>query len=288
MSKRSTFKMDDLLNWNTAIAEALREPDGAKRLTKVCDGVKNTVDICFAGVFAFHRNSAPTCIFDEVENDDSLSEYVSFAYLLDPIYDRFLSDTLPSHCLMRDSAPDGFFLSEYYQKYYSQLGIQDEFYFNMVMDPETTIHVTFTRVNNQKRYTNTELKLLQSLEPMLRWVVDDYWQDFAAPLKESAGEKRKSHDAVTHAFETFGSTILTPREQQILQLMLKGFSDKSTARILGISPGTVRNHKKSIFVKLDVTSQGQVFGLFLDALANPDTGTVHGAGLVSTSVKLVR
>ena len=280
--------MEELRIWNAAIADALGDENKTRRLAKIVDGIKNTVDICFAGVFVFHRDSAPTCVFDEVEDDNFTSDYVNFAYLLDPIYDRFLGNTLPSYCLMRDSTPDGFFSSEYYERYYGQLGIQDEFYFNLVMDPETTVHVTFTRINNQKRYTNSELKLLRALEPMLRFVVDDYWQAFAAPHKESAGEKRKNHDAVTHAFETFGASVLTPREQQILQLMLKGFSDKSTARILEISPGTVRNHKKSIFVKLQVTSQGQVFGLFLEALANPEeTAESANAGALPP-VRLVK
>ena len=235
---------------------------------KICNGVKDTVDICFAAAFVLHRRSAPTCIFDEVEDDNSLSDYVDFAYLLDPIYDRFLSGSLPSYCLMRDSAPDDFFSSEYYEKYYGRLGIQDEFYFNVVMDPDTMVHLTFTRVNNQTPFTKPALNLLRSLEPIVRWMVEDYWQDFAAPHKDSAGQKQEAHNAVMHAFDTFGASVLTPRERQIVQLMLKGFSDKSTARILEISPGTVRNHKKSVFTKLEVTSQGQVFGLFLDALAN--------------------
>ncbi|WP_262694876.1 transcriptional regulator [Kordiimonas aquimaris] len=267
MIQHAGISADKLQVWNAAVLSALNKPDKIGRLSAICDGVKNTIDICFAAVFVLHRRSAPTCIFDEVEDDGSLSDYVDFAYLLDPIYDRFLAGTLPTNCLMRDSAPDDFFSSEYYQKYYGQLGIQDEFYFNMIMDADTVIHITLTRVNNQTPFTPMDLDTLRALEPVVKWVVDDYWQDFAQPHKDSAGEKQKEHDAVTQAFETFGASVLTARERQIVQLMLKGFSDKSTARILEISPGTVRNHKKSIFGKLDVTSQGQVFGLFLDALA---------------------
>lgn len=269
MSARSTYSSEQLLNWNSAIAEALVEPDKVKRLVKICNGIKATIGNCDVGVFVFHRNSTPSCIFDDVE-DLSTSEYIKFAYLLDPIYDRFLKRTLPNTCLMRKTAPDGFFSSEYYEKYYERLNIVDEYYFNMPVDEETTFHITFTRMNRAQRYTAAEQKLLQSHEPMLQLVIEDYWYNFATPLKADAGKNQKTHEAVTKVFESFGSSILTPREQEVMQLMLKGFSDKYTACLLGISPGTVRNHKKSIFVKLKVTSQGQVFGLFLEALANPE------------------
>jgi DNA-binding CsgD family transcriptional regulator len=69
--------------------------------------------------------------------------------------------------------------------------------------------------------------------------------------------------------DNFGCSILTAREMDIMQLTMRGYSDKLSARELDITPGTVRNHKKSIFNKLQVSSQGQVFGLLLDALQLP-------------------
>ena len=62
---------------------------------------------------------------------------------------------------------------------------------------------------------------------------------------------------------------MTSRELEIVRLTMRGCSDKLAARELDITPSTVRNHKKSIFTKLQVSSQGQVFALFLDALKIP-------------------
>ena len=266
-----TIHIEDLQAWNAEVAKALQETDKVTRLIKVMGAVKNALDICLAGAFVFQKEAAPIAVFDEVEGDKKKNDYAEFAYLLDPIHDLFLEGQLPNDCLMRDNAPDEFFSSEYFNKYYRQLGIQDEYYLNFEMDKNTCFHLTFTRVNNPNPFTKNDRLLLQALRPTLRFAVDDYWEGHAAPIREEAGERQKIHDAVSHAFNTFGADVLTPREQEILQVMLKGFSDKSTARILDISPGTVRNHKKNIFSKLEVTSQGQVFGLFLDALANPST-----------------
>jgi DNA-binding CsgD family transcriptional regulator len=68
------------------------------------------------------------------------------------------------------------------------------------------------------------------------------------------------------AFRNFGASALTPREQEITKLLLKGFSAKSIARILGISPGTVRNHMKQVYSKLEVNSQVELVGLFFEML----------------------
>ena len=59
---------------------------------------------------------------------------------------------------------------------------------------------------------------------------------------------------------------MTKRERQISQLLLRGHSSKSVARQLGIAPGTVMVHKRNLFAKLGITSQYELFSLFIDAL----------------------
>ena len=48
------------------------------------------------------------------------------------------------------------------------------------------------------------------------------------------------------------SETLTARERDILALIGEGFSNKSIARMLEISPETVKSHVKHIFLKLGV------------------------------------
>jgi DNA-binding CsgD family transcriptional regulator len=45
---------------------------------------------------------------------------------------------------------------------------------------------------------------------------------------------------------------LTPRECQILDLLASGQSNKELAKILGVSPNTVKTHVASLFAKLEV------------------------------------
>jgi DNA-binding CsgD family transcriptional regulator len=64
----------------------------------------------------------------------------------------------------------------------------------------------------------------------------------------------------------FGEGILTPREREVAEFTLKGHSAESAGQILGISPGTVRIHRRNIYSKLRINSQGELFSRFLDTL----------------------
>lgn len=55
--------------------------------------------------------------------------------------------------------------------------------------------------------------------------------------------------------EAIPDTTLTPREQEILQLIAKGFSYAETSKICEISTATVHSHLKSIYRKLEVHSK---------------------------------
>ncbi len=66
-------------------------------------------------------------------------------------------------------------------------------------------------------------------------------------------------EVVVKSFDTLPAYLsyersLTKRQEEIKNLLLKGFHDKEIANTLGISPRTVEKHKEHIFEKLDVKS----------------------------------
>ena len=72
---------------------------------------------------------------------------------------------------------------------------------------------------------------------------------------------------VDHAFQTFGGGVLTPREREVVEFTLKGHSADAVGTILGISPGTVRIHRRNIYAKLRISSQGELFSRFIETIA---------------------
>ncbi|MGH9674704.1 MAG: LuxR C-terminal-related transcriptional regulator [Bryobacteraceae bacterium] len=63
--------------------------------------------------------------------------------------------------------------------------------------------------------------------------------------------------------ERYPRSELTPREQQVLELVEQGLKNKEIARELGIRPGTVKIHLKHIFEKTGVRGR---YGLALSGL----------------------
>jgi DNA-binding NarL/FixJ family response regulator len=96
-------------------------------------------------------------------------------------------------------------------------------------------------------------KLVEGLEAVSK---GEYFLDSAlsqkvvSKLVESSGKASKSVDA---RYES-----LTPREQQVLRLLVEGLSAKEIAEKLFISPKTVENHRTNIMNKLDIHSTMQL------------------------------
>jgi len=53
------------------------------------------------------------------------------------------------------------------------------------------------------------------------------------------------------------SVNLTPREQEVLRVLVQGLSNKQLARELSISVHTVEQHLKHIYAKLTVSSRSE-------------------------------
>ena len=73
------------------------------------------------------------------------------------------------------------------------------------------------------------------------------------------------------------SRVLTPRERDVLAMISQGFSNKSIARTLEISPETVKTHVKRIFPKLAVNTRTEaVYRAASLGLLGLDSGDGHG------------
>jgi DNA-binding CsgD family transcriptional regulator len=63
---------------------------------------------------------------------------------------------------------------------------------------------------------------------------------------------------------------LTPREREIVVLVLEGHPSASIAKRLGIGRGTVKNHRRRLYDKLDITTERELFLRYLEWLAQSD------------------
>jgi len=59
------------------------------------------------------------------------------------------------------------------------------------------------------------------------------------------------------------SISLSPREQEVVRLVMKGLSTRGIAQLLDISPWTVSTHLRRIFLKLSVSSRAEMVAAVL-------------------------
>jgi DNA-binding NarL/FixJ family response regulator len=85
---------------------------------------------------------------------------------------------------------------------------------------------------------------------------------------ESAGATTATNlrAQLNSALDAFGNSLLTEREAQVINLVLHGHSTKTLADKLSISMETVKLHRKHAYAKLEVSSQAELFYLFLDSV----------------------
>ncbi|MDO9404869.1 MAG: response regulator transcription factor [Polaromonas sp.] len=75
------------------------------------------------------------------------------------------------------------------------------------------------------------------------------------------GNRFLSQDVARSMAESLTREDLTIREQQVLQLLARGHSNKSIALKLGVALGTVKAHVKAVLGKLDASSRTEALSI---------------------------
>ncbi len=252
--------------WHEAVAGMIAAADGEAVAEALAVSIGIVVDHEGTCLVAFHRDASPEVMHHTLEPAAArhyLDRYLAGPYLLDPLYLLAVSDGPPALCRFRDAQPDRFRASEYYRQYCERTHLRDEMDFLVGVGPRTTLALVVGR--RQRRFTRVELKRLELIEPTVRAAMRRSWELHATD-RDPAARAGDFHRRLTDSFERFGEGLLTDRERQVSQLLLRGHSSKSIARELDIAPGTVMVHKRNLFAKLGISSQFELFSLLIDEL----------------------
>ncbi|WP_370312273.1 helix-turn-helix transcriptional regulator [Sagittula sp.] len=257
-----------LSDWVAASAEvvlALDTPRFAKALT---DALRCVVPFEFTVIFAYHRDSRPLDIYDNFpsgKREVMVDAYQEGPYLLDPFYLHSVAPTASRLARLRDLAPDRFYQAEYFRNYYVQTGLAEEIGF--IVDVGEGVSVVISAMREHKVFSSREFRDLQAVFPFVEVCARRHWHGLAAKFSDRPhSEEPRLSRLIEESFQRFGRNLLTPREAEIVEYTLKGYSAESTGAALGIATGTVRIHRRNIYGKLGVSSQGELFSNFISSL----------------------
>ena len=224
-------------------------------------------------VVSFLNKEKPLILFDNLPQkyrEKSLKPYVEGAYLLDPLYEIYKKDSADGVYRLRDLTSREFEDSDYYNHYFEATGIVDEVCVLIKISNEISIEVSFGfRKTDDPAKSLPNMQALIDCFPLLQAACKQNWlrESQLAPLKRqlhTGGEFGVTLDA---AFANFGKSVLSPRECEIVQLILKGYSRDAIAEMLMISRETVKVHRKRCYSKLQINTSAELFSLFLEAIS---------------------
>ncbi len=267
-----------LADWNRelgALVDDIEAADLPKRLVRAFTCL---VPFELAAVFVYRGRSRPLNLYDNFELADAkkgIAAYVENTYVLNPFYQASQKGLADGVYRIRDLAPDAYFESEYYKTYRAlpdrseEIGYitedwpesLEEIGIAITLEPDVVCELSVYRSLRNRGFDDDELACLTQVVPVLGALLRRYWAWFgAAKLEASPPDHR-----IDQIFAGFGAEVLTEREREVTQLILRGHSSESIGFNLGISLGTVKTHRKNAYAKLGISSQSELLSLFLQA-----------------------
>jgi DNA-binding CsgD family transcriptional regulator len=210
-------------------------------------------------------------IFGQYTHEELTKPYLDGAYLIDPFY-LYAENRKEKEGMYHiiDVTPDGFYLSDFYKSYYADCGLLDELQYWQKVGDGLKVTVNISRTKEARFFTPEDIKKFKDLQPIVQAVVNSFWlanPNVTSTKDENRTDRVTMRERLNAALDNFGRSLLTDRECEVVRTILGGYTTKAAAQKLGISAETVHMHKKNIYTKLDISSQSEVFTLFLDAVA---------------------
>lgn len=251
-----------------AAVAAIGTPNCPPLLTAL---LRSVAPYSYTVVFGYSGAARPLDLYDDfppAKRKIFVTDYQAGPYLLDPFFLSAQTDAASRLRRIRDLAPDRFYQGEYFRNYYIQTGLAEEVGYFIDAGGGATVVLSLMRAD--RPFGAREFRALDEMRPVVQAIVARHWHDLASRFDEPAAPHGERRDrTLDKSFHGFGAGLLTTREREVVEYTLKGHSAEAVGRLLGIASGTVRIHRRNIYAKLRISSQGELFSRFIATLDGP-------------------
>jgi DNA-binding CsgD family transcriptional regulator len=222
--------------------------------------LESLVTIDDASILLYPGTDLPVIEHFRNAEESTLPVFLKGAFLLDPYYLAAQEGQFGVFRL-NELAPSRFREGEYYKSWYRSCGYQDEAGYLIPIGNKGFVNIALGKTSTRATFTKKEMETLREVLPAVTAFAQQHWGGAT-----SAREDTNLRAQLNSALKSFGSSMLTERETQVINLVLHGHSTKTLAEKLSISMETVKLHRKHAYAKLEVSSQAELFYLFLDSV----------------------
>lgn len=225
-------------------------------------------------IFLYNKNSSPIsleCYKGMLQYETGLENYLNYTYVINPVYRAY----------QKGLASGVYLISDLMHGDYKR--VIDAADFDVRIEDTELIGyrtpgwpknfaecITFLNIPNGNAIDISFLtkhegpqtaecrSCLEKILPVLDSVVMKQFE-----FDETIFDLSETHPGQEDKFQNFGSDTLTAREQEVVQLILVGHGSNAISLKLGISLTTVKTHRRNVYNKLQISSQAELFSLFL-------------------------
>ncbi|MCO4316251.1 LuxR C-terminal-related transcriptional regulator [Phyllobacterium sp. 21LDTY02-6] len=226
-----------------------------------CMDFDNIVVIIFDGTqtpsVRFRRIYGPD-VFQYIESD-----YLTGAYVLDPIYHFHLERGKSGIYRLLDVAPDQFKRSRYYEWYYGRIGITDEISIVMTIGRNMTATISMGKDGSSgDMFSSKADAVLRKHQPVIMALLKAHLTPSVEASVRTKPELSLT-ESLINAMRTRFAVNLSHRQAEVALLILRGHSSPSIGLNLDISPQTVKVFRKQLYRKCNLSSQAELFALMM-------------------------
>jgi len=246
--------------WNAALARVTEALGSAGFTLALEDLLRQITSFQMMNGFLYTADGQSFDLHNErivADRQTIVDHYLAGAYILDPFYDATRHPEGRRFIAIKQLAPDNFEQSEYYRRHYEATGITDEVGFLFYFPGGDIGVLSLCRVGDVPPFDAPSLHVLTETAP----IVCALGERHAWPSPRLTARDDQTSRG-TMAAETV-HPLLTKREQEIVTLILKGHSTLSIAEVLSLSRDTVKVHRRKIYAKLKISSQAELFRVFM-------------------------
>jgi DNA-binding CsgD family transcriptional regulator len=260
--------INQLSKWNLELSRAIGALGTEQFFPTLVKAINGQVRIDYPQVWLYHRDLPPRILYHEIPEHaipSQVDEYLEGPYSEDPFYQTSMHQPRAKIYRLSRVTMGKLQDSSYYRDYYGDTGTCDEAIYLSKLHGGNVINLSMMRLPEQGPFSDEEYETLYLLAEPVSELIKSHTEhnDFAVTNLIQPGIDHQ----IDLAFRTFGASMLSPREKDVLELMLRGYGTGISAERLSIAVETVRRHRKSIYRKLDVSSQTDLFSLFLNAMS---------------------
>lgn len=268
--RASNYDTKEWLSLSAGIVEHLDDQCLPELIAKALAVV---VQFDYCEQFVYSNSGGPIDVYDDFVGSSAkagLENYMSSTYVLCPFYRKFrrgmqtgvyrvidLVSECPSEVtelgkyrISRVASEASGYLTDGWPPGRQELCIAVE-----LPDGEC-LGINLARHSSKEAFSRKDVESARSVTPFISASFRRYW-------RHAHSEWRGHSKCLQGEAASLASySQLTPREREVVQLLLKGHSNLSVSLLLDISVTTVKTHRKNLYAKLGIATLFDLFSLF--------------------------